>query len=274
MKPLLSVIIANYNNEAYIRESLDSVLKQNYKNLEIIIADDASTDDSPAIINAYEKKFPNRVKTIFSPINRGVAPTRHDAILRANGQYITTLDSDDYYYNPQKLEKEMELVYNFKKKTGKQVMAFSNIMVTKSDNTLIYISGDTETIKEGKILYDMITRSCMIPRDFIMERSAYFSVGGYDLSLRTHEDWDLKIKLAAKFEFHYTRQMGTAYRRHPDGLSSLPLSLRNKNLWKVFSGNLNLVPPQDRKMIKDKFTQFMKERETKHRNKNTSQTVI
>lgn len=257
----LSVIVANYNNAPYIKECLESIVTQTYKDFEIIVSDDGSTDESPHIIKEYEKKYPGIVKGIFCPFNRGVAQTRHEAMLQARGEYITTLDSDDYYNDPHKLEKEMELIHRHKEKDGKDILAFSNVLMVKEDKTLIHNMGDTETIKEGMLLENIISRSCMIPRDFIMVRAAYFEVGGYDLSLKTHEDWDLKIRLAARYPFYYTHHTGTGYRRHSSGLSGISHHIRTKNLWKVFFKNLPLIPLEKKKPLKNDFILFMIKRE-------------
>lgn len=244
--PLLSVIVANYNNELYIRECLESILHQTYKHLEIIVSDDNSSDDSPRIIREYETKHPGKVKGVLNTVNRGVAYTRHEAILQAKSQYITTLDSDDYYYHNQKLEKEMELVLNYKEKTGKDIIAYSNIVMVKGDKTLICLRGNPGNIKEGKIFNDIIARACMIPRDFIMKKEAYFEVGGYDFSFPIYEDWDLKIRLAHKYEFYYTGLKGTGYRRHGQGLSAAPPGEHIKYLNLIFQKNLFLSRVQDR----------------------------
>jgi glycosyltransferase involved in cell wall biosynthesis len=243
----LSVIVANYNNALYIRECLDSILTQTYTDFEIIVSDDASTDGSPGIVREYETKYPGIVKGIFSPVNQGVAQNRHEAILQAKAEYIATLDSDDYYYEPRKLEKEMELVSHYKKEKDKDIMAFSNIILVKGDKTLISAWGNPGNIKEGKILYEIITRTCMIPRDFIMKREAYFEVGGYDNRFPIYEDWDLKIRLAAKYEFYYTGINGTAYRRHGTGLSAIPVSRSIGWLKKVFKKNVGLVNKDQKK---------------------------
>ncbi len=258
--PLLSVIVANYNNESYIRECLESIMSQTYKDLEIIVSDDCSTDNSPGIIREYEKNYPGIVRRIFSSENRGVARTRHEAILKAKGEYITTLDSDDCYDNPQKLEREMNLIQHYKKQ-GKNIIAFSNIVLVNKDKRPIRVENNDKNIKEGNIFIDMISRTCMIPRDFVMIKSAYFCVGGYDFSLRTHEDWDLKIRLSKRFEFYYTGCSGTAYRRHRDGLSSLPYVQRTNNLWRVLYSNYPLVPEENRKWVKERFLSFMKTRD-------------
>lgn len=260
----LSVIVANYNNEQYIAECLDSILSQTYQDLEIIIADDFSTDSSPAIIRDYENKYPGKIKAMFSPVNRGVAQTRHEAILGASGEYITTLDSDDYYYDPQKLAKEMALAAQYVTQK-KDIIAFSNIVLVKGDKTLIGVWGSPENIKEGFIMDDILTRSCLIPRDFVMKKQAYFAVGGYDARFPIYEDWDLKIRLAARFEFYFTGINGTAYRRHGAGLSSFPFPQHIKWLKKIFKKNINLVSRPQKKVIAKGFTDFINI--TKHKMK-------
>ena len=264
----LSVIVANYNNERFIGECLDSILNQTYKDLEIIVSDDASTDNSPAIIREYEEKYPGVVKGIFNPVNRGVAQNRHEAILQAKSEYITTLDSDDYYYDARKLEKEMALISHYKREKGKDIIAFSNILLVKSDKTLITAWGKPGNIKEGKVLNEIITRSCMIPRDFIMKREAYFEVGGYDKRFAIYEDWDLKIRLAKKYEFYYTGINGIGYRRHGTGLSAVPISQNIKWLKKVFKKNKGLIDKtQKKEAVKaiDDFTKTMKANDRKHK---------
>ncbi len=261
-RPVISVIVANYNNGLYIRDCLDSILKQSYKDIEIIISDDASTDHSPDIIRHYEKKCPGIVRGVFASFNRGAAQTRHDAILQAKGKFITTLDSDDYYYDPQKLEKEMELILHYKGKSSRDIIAYSNIVLVKEDKALIRFQGSPDTIKEGFIFNDIITRSCMIPRDFVFKRDAYFKVGGYDVMFKTHEDWDLKIRLAARYKFYYTGINGTSYRLHSEGLSSAPHRFKSRNLWQVFNKNIYLMSnPLEREKTKGTFILFMEKRD-------------
>lgn len=258
---MLSVIVANYNSVPYIAECLDSILAQSFKKLEILVYDDCSSDDSPGIIKDYEKNYPGKVRAIFSPFNRGVAQTRHEAILQAEGEYITTLDSDDYYYDSRKLAIEMALVNHCKVKESKDVLAFSNILKVRSDGTIMERMGNADNINEGKIFAEIFSRSCMIPRDFIMRKEAYFDVGGYDFRLITHEDWDLKIRLSRCYEFRFTGISGTAYRQHPTGLSSISHHLRTNNLYRVFRKNKGLIPGESRKKITADFRNFIVNRD-------------
>lgn len=255
--PILSVIVANYNNERYIRDCLDSILNQTYKNLEILVCDDCSSDRSLAILKAYKKQYPSIIKVISNASNLGVTQTRHLAILQATGEYLTTLDSDDYYYETQKLQREMELVLSYKKETGKDIIGFSNIILVKGDKTLIAICGDSNNIKEGQIIKEIITRSCMIPRDFIMKKDIYFKVGGFDADIPIYEDWDLKIRLANKCDFYYSRVNGTAYRRHGGGLSSVPIPEHIEWMQRIFDKNLSLICNDDLDCVRGQFKQFI-----------------
>jgi glycosyltransferase involved in cell wall biosynthesis len=268
----LSVIVANYNKERFIRECLESILNQTYKDLEIIVNDDYSTDSSPDIIREYQENYQGIVKGIFSPVNRGVAQNRHEAILQANTEYITTLDSDDYYDDPRKLEKEMALISHYKKEQGKDIIAFSNILLVKGDKTLIKTWGNPGNIKQGKIFYEMITRNCMIPRDFVMKRDAYFEAGGFDFRFSIYEDWDLKIRLAKRYEFYYTGINGTAYRRHGAGLSAVPISRNIKGLKKVFKKNKALIDKAQRKDAVRAIGKFTKAMKTNNRKRNLNRS--
>ena len=93
---LVSVIIPVYNVQNYLKEALDSVINQTYKNLEIIIIDDGSTDKSGRICDKYARKD-NRIK-VFHQANYGLSTTRNLGLSRAHGDYIAFLDSDDAYF--------------------------------------------------------------------------------------------------------------------------------------------------------------------------------
>ena len=98
----ISVIVPVYNMEAYLRECLDSILRQTLTNIEIITINDGSKDGSLSILREYEKKD-SRVKVIDKP-NEGVGKARNDGLKAASGEFIAFMDSDDYYPNETVLE--------------------------------------------------------------------------------------------------------------------------------------------------------------------------
>lgn len=93
--PLVSILMPNFNYEKYVPQSIESVLKQDYKNYELIICDDGSTDNSISITKKYTESDP-RLKLI-SKINEGVCKTLNRAFIESNGDIICLLDSDDYW---------------------------------------------------------------------------------------------------------------------------------------------------------------------------------
>ena len=96
-EPLISVIVPIYNVEPYLRECVDSIVAQNYSNLEILLVDDGSADKCPEICDEYAKKD-NRVKVIHQD-NGGLAHARNVGIANSSGDYLTFVDSDDYVSN-------------------------------------------------------------------------------------------------------------------------------------------------------------------------------
>ena len=91
----VSIIIPVYNAEKHLKRCIDSVIDQEYSDLEIILINDGSTDDSEKIMNEYKNKYPNLINC-YSKENTGVADTRNFGIEKANGEYIMFLDCDDY----------------------------------------------------------------------------------------------------------------------------------------------------------------------------------
>nr|WP_054656720.1 glycosyltransferase family A protein [Lentilactobacillus otakiensis] len=92
-KPMISVIVPVYNLEKYVRQTIKSILQQNYRNFEVIIVNDGSTDNSLSILQELKKNDPRIL--IFNQVNQGQAVARNLGISHANGDYITFIDGDD-----------------------------------------------------------------------------------------------------------------------------------------------------------------------------------
>ena len=107
-EPLVSVIIPAYNAEKIVRFTLDSVINQTYKNLEIIIVNDCSKDRTLDVLNEYAKKD-KRIKVMSNEKNSGVAETRNNALKSATGDYIAFVDADDVW-NIEKIEKQLNFM--------------------------------------------------------------------------------------------------------------------------------------------------------------------
>ena len=107
----VSIICTNFNKGDWVREAIDSFLNQETNfDFEIIIIDDASTDHSYEIIQEYQNKFPEKVRTFRNEVNLGITRTWKKVCQEAKGQYIARCDSDDFWTDPLKLQKQVDLL--------------------------------------------------------------------------------------------------------------------------------------------------------------------
>jgi glycosyltransferase involved in cell wall biosynthesis len=109
-KPLVSVAMATYNGANYISHQIRSILQQSYRNLEIVITDDASTDSTLSILEDFKTKYPN-IKIFSNPANLGITPTFENSIKNCRGDYIAISDQDDIW-DPNKIEILLNAVGN------------------------------------------------------------------------------------------------------------------------------------------------------------------
>lgn len=236
---LISVIIPNYNKQKYIQECIDSVLNQSYRPIEIIIVDDCSTDDSRAIILELSKKY-DCIRPIFQEKNAGVSHARNTGALHAAGEYITFLDSDDYYYNSNKLSAEMKLL-------------IEDAEFNLSYSTLVYVDDNGVRIDKPEIplserlighCTNRIIKNCafeILPRDYCVSKKIFIQSGMYDVKSSFYEDLDLLIRLSILTNFQYTKVDGTAYRQVGNGLSSKSKAEQLRGRWKVSWNSVNTI---------------------------------
>ncbi len=105
----ISVIMISYNGERFIRQALDSVLMQQFAgSYEIVMADDKSTDSTPAIIREYAEKYPDIIRATYREKNIGMSNNIFETLKLASGSYIAICDNDDYWTDPLKLQKQFD----------------------------------------------------------------------------------------------------------------------------------------------------------------------
>lgn len=135
---LISVIMTSYNYAHYLSEGINSIISQTYKNWELIIIDDASSDNSVEIIDEFVQKYPDKIKFIKNEKNLGIKKTNEIAFQYVKGEYVAFLESDDVW-NVKNLEKKIHIA----KKYPEAVLIYSNIELIGN-------------IKENKRYYDYL----------------------------------------------------------------------------------------------------------------------
>ena len=217
----VSLIIANRNNSHFLRECLESAIGQSLPFEEIIVVDDASDDDSQERLRAFASMEP-RVRVIVLVRKSGVSVARDTGIRAAKSSHVSTLDSDDFLWNPKKNEQEWQITS--RASGGRPIIAFSDVQRVAVDGRRLGAMSGQRRIREGAIFWPLLFLRGFIPRDFTFPRSAYLAAGGYDAGLCLYEDWDLKLRLSWICDFRYTGACGVAYRVNPVGLSRAPVA--------------------------------------------------
>ena len=179
--PLVSVVIPTHNRSIMLRRALDSVLNQSYENIEIIISDDGSTDDTQEMLTIYSD---NRIKIYKNDVARGACNARNNAINMATGTYVTFLDDDDEYL-PTRIE-DMVNVYN-----EKYAYISAGYYLKISKNRVDEAKYNRKSITLKDILYRHSIGSVL----FLTKLNYIKEVNGFDESLPSSQDYDLLLKL-------------------------------------------------------------------------------
>lgn len=238
VQPLVSVIIPSYNHAGYLAATLDSVLAQDWRPLEVIVVDDASTDATPEVLASYK----DRVRSLRLNSNSGgPARPRNAAIRLARGKYVSVFDSDDLML-PGKLARQV----GFLERSPDIPLVFSDFENLRSD-------GSSERfLREGHEPFARITKHELCPGEYrldataafetliadyfvgtsgiVMRRSLVDAVGGFDESLCNTDDKDFLFRVTRRFDLGYIDKVLHRRRLHSTNISLRPAALQAREV--------------------------------------------
>jgi len=211
--PKVSVNIPCYNSAPFIKATLESVLNQTYKDFEIIVIDDGSTDDTEKIVKSIKDP---RIKYLYK-VNEGLSKARNRAIDFSIGEYIAFLDHDDLWL-PDKLEKQIKL-FEDNKGLG---LVFSDTYVLKNNKKENATYFKRCKPKKGYIFEELLFgRSNFIPLLTVMMRKNIFKeIGQFKEEYVIGEEYELFLRAAEKYEFDYVNKPLATYRIHSGNTSN------------------------------------------------------
>lgn len=229
MKPLISVVIPIYNSERTLGAVLHSVIKQNYRPIEIILVNDGSVDNSKTLIEEFMEAYPNEQVYCIDQINQGVSVARNNGMKNSNGDYIALLDSDDIW-KENKLSLQMKAFHENENidllatnRNGEKFDTFFNLKFKKITK-----------IPPKLLLYKnfLLTPTVLFKREIIDE------VGYFNEKMTHSEDLEYFLKIAVRFKCYlYNESMvTTGFEKPTFGHSGL-----SKNIWKMEKGELRVL---------------------------------
>jgi len=207
----VSVVLPTYNRGWIIGQAIDSVLDQDYKNLELVVVDDGSIDDTPQLLSAFGDRL-----RIIRQENQGVSAARNAGIRAATGELIALLDSDDTWL-PGKVTAQVAF---FMANPAALICQTEEIWIRNG----VRVNPGKRHRKEAGMIFERSLALCLVsPSAVMMRKSLLDEVGLFDESLPACEDYDLWLRIAWKHPIHLIDQPLIVKRGgHDDQLSRLP----------------------------------------------------
>jgi len=189
-KPQVSVIIPTFNRGWILKEAIDSVLTQDYKDFELIVVDDGSTDNTSEILASYG----NDIRVLFQE-NKGVSAARNRGVAEASGQFIAFLDSDDLWL-PQKLSTQLEF---FNQTPDALICQTEEVWIRNRRR----VNPKKRHKKPSGMIFEPSLELCLVSPSAVMIRRVLFDrVGEFDVTLPACEDYDLWLRISCRFPVH------------------------------------------------------------------------
>jgi glycosyltransferase involved in cell wall biosynthesis len=214
-QPAVSVIIPAYNSAPYIAETIGSVLDQTFDDLELIVVDDGSADDTPAVVTACGP----RVRLIIQA-NAGVCAARNRGIREAAGRYLCLLDHDDYWFSD-KLRRQVTAM----REHPDCGVIYSPFIPWSTDAAGRFPTPDSVDLAaygdgidaafSGWIYHQFLLDCWMLTSTAMFRREVFDRCGVFDETLPFGEDWDLWLRISRDFTFVKLTRPDTLYRQHP-----------------------------------------------------------
>jgi len=213
-QPLVSVCIASYNHERYVGDAIESVVRQRYSNWELIVVDDASTDESPRILDALAQRLGPRMKFLPLTRNVGVSTALNTAIEQAQGKYIALLGSDDRM-REDRLEKQVSYLE-------------THLDVGAVCSRVACIDAKGRPLNNALSLFDkeitnlrlqLLSGNFLNAPSFLIRRSVWEDVGVFHTALQYVQDYDYWLRMLGRHELVRLPERLTEYRIHGENLS-------------------------------------------------------
>ncbi|MDX1538548.1 glycosyltransferase [Arsukibacterium sp.] len=212
--PLVSVVIFTYNHSRFIRETLEGAINQTYSNIEIIVADDCSTDGNIDIIHEYVKRYPELIKPVIGSKNEGITKNANRGMAACKGEYIAMVGGDDVIF-PTKIEKQMTwLLHDSKRAICGHAL---NICDEKTKVTGKY---GHLLPKSGRGRSKWFKFGPLFGATSIIIKRQYLPSPVYDERVPIVSDWKLYIDvLNDELEYGYIPEVLGLYRKHSNNVT-------------------------------------------------------
>jgi glycosyltransferase involved in cell wall biosynthesis len=216
-KPTVSIIVPTYNRSRLLARAVKSVLNQTYQNFELIIVDDASTDNTEEVVGSFNDE---RIKYVRHEKNKGEAAARNTGIKAAMCDYIAYQDSDDEWL-PEKLARQMELLEDAPSEVG---VIYTGFWKTENHGRT-YIPFSWVSQKNGDIHKELLKGNFIGSPVVLIKKECFDRVGLFDERLRNLVDWEMWLRISKRYHFRCVDEPLAVAHYDSDNVSDDPDSL-------------------------------------------------
>ena len=254
--PLLSVCIRSYNQERFIADAIDSVLKQETTfDFEIIISDDCSSDRTISIVEDYVKRYPEKVRFIKGTTNVGGPNNLKRVIQASSAKYITCLDGDDYYLSTNKLQKQVD----FLESHAEYSACFHNTMDVNENGEKLGIFNplDFHQVHDAA---EFIIEKWFVPiHSAVLRRELIEFPDWYDTVM--NDDYVIHLSVVKHAPYYYMPDVMVAYRHHSNEISVAykDIELINTQLMTILINMKGSYPSSYAKVFDDRIAEYQNE---------------
>lgn len=235
--PLVSVICLCYNHARFVEQAIQSVLSQTYKNIQVIVVDDASTDNSVEVIrDVLLRSGRIDIQFLSLPQNIGNCRAFNQGLALAKGTYIIDLATDDYMV-PERIQRQVEFFLSLDESYG---VIFSDAVYIDEEGKFLYNHFEelqrkrlVYTVPRGDVFKDILTIYFIPSPAMMIRKKVLDELGGYDEQL-AYEDFDFWVRSSRNYQYNYQEEKLTVVRKNARSMSTGWYKVGDKQLHSTY----------------------------------------
>lgn len=211
-RPGVSVVLPTHNRAGLLGRAIESVLKQSFRDFELIVVDDASVDETEQVVAGFDEP---RIRYVRHSAQKGAPAARNTGIRAVRAKVVAFQDSDDEWH-PEKLAKQMDVL---KASGNREAVIYTGFLRHSADSS-VYIPEPWVAHRDGDILSQLLLGNFVSTQTLLLPCTYLDAVGGFDERLRRFQDWELVIRLAKAYHFRLVDEPLVLAHETPGNISS------------------------------------------------------
>ncbi len=235
----VTVLMSVYNGEKYLREAIDSILNQTFRDFEFLIINDGSTDRTIEILRSYHDR---RIKIINNERNMGLTKSLNKGLKMARGEYIARMDADDISL-PNRLDKQLAVM---EKNNNIGVVACWLKIIDDNNNEIRPWHADRESNSPEEIYYTLFFENCIAHSSVLFNKKIVLKIGGYDESFKKSQDYELWTRLSKITKITKIKDALVVRRKHSGNISFETKNQHKAKEEQLFLRSINTILPNNK----------------------------